>query len=92
MKYTNLAVATGIAVALSASVASAADISGAGATFPAPIYAKWAEAYKAKTGVGVNYQQSGRIILAPMRTGVGLRAGANVGYLKFTPTATWNPF
>ncbi|MEC4593519.1 MULTISPECIES: phosphate ABC transporter substrate-binding protein PstS [Nitrospirillum] len=39
--------------------AQAADISGAGATFPYPIYAKWAEAYKAKTGVGLNYQSIG---------------------------------
>ena len=37
----------------------AADITGAGATFPYPIYAKWAEAYKAKTGVGLNYQSIG---------------------------------
>ena len=36
-----------------ASTAAAADISGAGATFPAPVYAKWAEAYKAQTGVGL---------------------------------------
>src|ERR1700753_1278038 len=35
------------------------DISGAGATFPYPIYAKWAEAYKAKTGKGLNYQSIG---------------------------------
>jgi phosphate transport system substrate-binding protein len=35
---------------------SADDISGAGATFPYPIYAKWAEAYKAQTGIGLNYQ------------------------------------
>ncbi len=59
MRYINLAAAAGIAVALSVSVAGAADISGAGATFPAPIYAKWAEAYKAKTGVGLNYQSIG---------------------------------
>jgi phosphate transport system substrate-binding protein len=39
--------------------ARAADITGAGATFPYPIYAKWAEAYKAKTGVGMNYQSIG---------------------------------
>jgi phosphate transport system substrate-binding protein len=39
--------------------AGAADITGAGATFPYPIYAKWAEAYKAKTGVGMNYQSIG---------------------------------
>jgi phosphate transport system substrate-binding protein len=37
----------------------AADITGAGATFPYPIYAKWAEAYKAQTGVGLNYQSIG---------------------------------
>ena len=39
--------------------AAAAEISGAGATFPYPIYAKWAEAYKAKTGIGMNYQSIG---------------------------------
>src|SRR6516165_6751455 len=39
--------------------AVAADITGAGATFPYPIYAKWAEAYKQKTGVGMNYQSIG---------------------------------
>ena len=39
--------------------AHAADITGAGATFPYPIYAKWAEAYRAKTGVGLNYQSIG---------------------------------
>ena len=39
--------------------AKAADISGAGATFPAPIYAKWAETYKASTGNGLNYQAIG---------------------------------
>src|ERR1700677_96275 len=39
--------------------AQAADISGAGATFPYPIYAKWADAYKKLTGVGLNYQSIG---------------------------------
>ncbi|MBK4734040.1 phosphate ABC transporter substrate-binding protein PstS [Noviherbaspirillum pedocola] len=39
--------------------ALAADITGAGATFPYPIYAKWAEAYKKATGVGMNYQSIG---------------------------------
>jgi hypothetical protein len=43
-------------------------------------------------GVGVNYQKSGDIILAPIRTGVGLRAGANVGYLHYTKKRSWNPF
>ena len=42
-----------------ASVSSATDITGAGATFPYPAYAKWAEAYKAKTGVSMNYQSIG---------------------------------
>jgi len=44
---------------LAAGVASAADLTGAGATFPYPIYAKWAEAYKAATGIGLNYQSIG---------------------------------
>jgi phosphate transport system substrate-binding protein len=39
--------------------ASAADITGAGATFPYPIYAKWADAYKKETGIGLNYQSIG---------------------------------
>jgi phosphate transport system substrate-binding protein len=39
--------------------ARAAEISGAGATFPYPVYAKWAEAYKAKTGTSMNYQSIG---------------------------------
>ena len=39
--------------------AHAADITGAGATFPFPIYAKWAEAYKKETGIGLNYQSIG---------------------------------
>jgi phosphate transport system substrate-binding protein len=46
-------------VAFGLSTASAVDITGAGATFPFPIYAKWAEAYKAKTGIGMNYQSIG---------------------------------
>jgi phosphate transport system substrate-binding protein len=46
--------------ALGASIpAGAAEISGAGATFPYPIYAKWAEAYKAKSGTSMNYQSIG---------------------------------
>ncbi|HWH40986.1 MAG TPA: phosphate ABC transporter substrate-binding protein PstS, partial [Usitatibacter sp.] len=49
-------------LALAASVATAAtaaDITGAGATFPYPIYAKWADAYKKSTGTGMNYQSIG---------------------------------
>ncbi len=47
------------AVATLAGSALAADISGAGATFPYPIYAKWADAYKKETGIGLNYQSIG---------------------------------
>jgi phosphate transport system substrate-binding protein len=57
-----LAIVGGLALALgllAPAVASAANISGAGATFPYPIYAKWAGAYKTKTGVGLNYQSIG---------------------------------
>ncbi len=43
-------------------------------------------------GVGVNYQRSGDITLAPIRTGVGLRAGANIGYLQYTLKRSFNPF
>ena len=42
-------------------------------------------------GVGVNYQQSGDIILAPIRTGVGLRAGVNIGYMHYTRKFSWIP-
>ncbi|GGX31082.1 phosphate ABC transporter substrate-binding protein PstS [Undibacterium squillarum] len=48
-----------VGVAATYSVAQAADITGAGATFPYPIYAKWAEAYKKTTGNGLNYQSIG---------------------------------
>jgi len=47
------------AVAATAFGALAAEISGAGATFPYPVYAKWAEAYAAKTGLKMNYQSIG---------------------------------
>jgi len=43
-------------------------------------------------GVGVNFQKYGDIVLAPIRTGVGLRLGANVGYLKYSGKPNWNPF
>ncbi len=46
-------------ISATAGQAMADDISGAGATFPYPIYAKWAEAYKAQTGIGLNYQSIG---------------------------------
>ncbi len=43
-------------------------------------------------GVGIQWQQHGNVTLAPIRSGIGLRLGANVGYLKYTRTPTWNPF
>ena len=54
-----VAIAMAAASTLSLSAAMAADISGAGATFPYPIYAKWADAYKKETGIGLNYQSIG---------------------------------
>ena len=58
MKFTNTLAAAAL-VATFAMPALAADISGAGATFPYPIYAKWADSYKKETGVGLNYQSIG---------------------------------
>ncbi len=43
-------------------------------------------------GAGINYQQRGDIILAPIRLGVGLREGASVGYMHYTRKKTWLPF
>jgi len=52
-------VAASVAALAFGTSAIAADITGAGATFPFPVYAKWAEAYKAATGTGLNYQSIG---------------------------------
>ena len=43
-------------------------------------------------GFGMTALTANNIVLVPIRSGVGLRLGANIGYLKFTPRATWNPF
>jgi hypothetical protein len=43
-------------------------------------------------GLGMTALTMNNIVVVPIRTGVGVRLGANVGYVKFTPTATWNPF
>ena len=43
-------------------------------------------------GVGVNYQKDGAIALAPIRTGVGLRTGINIGYLHYAREQSWLPF
>lgn len=43
-------------------------------------------------GFGMTALTAHNIVVVPIRAGVGLRLGANIGYLKFTPRATWNPF
>lgn len=43
-------------------------------------------------GLGMTVMKYGNVVLVPIRSGVGLRAGLNVGYLKFTQEPTWNPF
>lgn len=43
-------------------------------------------------GLGLTFMSNGRIQMAPIRAGVGLRLGANIGYIRFTPRQTWNPF
>ena len=59
MRFLASIIACGVIAGTSLSPASALDISGAGATFPYPIYAKWADAYKKETGSGLNYQSIG---------------------------------
>ncbi|HVO87895.1 MAG TPA: phosphate ABC transporter substrate-binding protein PstS [Casimicrobiaceae bacterium] len=59
MRKNALLASLGAALVAASTLAHAVDITGAGATFPYPIYAKWAEAYKAKNGVGMNYQSIG---------------------------------
>jgi len=43
-------------------------------------------------GVGITFLKGGPVIMAPIRTGLGFRIGANIGYIRFTPKQTWNPF
>ena len=43
-------------------------------------------------GLAMNVVVAGDLVVVPVRTGVGARLGINVGYLKFTPQPTWNPF
>jgi hypothetical protein len=43
-------------------------------------------------GVGATFVTNGSVIMAPIRSGMGLRLGANIGYIRFTPKETWNPF
>ncbi|MBT3069926.1 DUF1134 domain-containing protein [Rhodomicrobium sp. Az07] len=64
-------------------------------TYPGQIFERFAgvdgSAYLVG-GIGITFQQHDDVILAPIRAGLGLRFGANVGYLKYTPSPTWNPF
>jgi phosphate transport system substrate-binding protein len=59
VKNIHLAIAAGAMTLVSATTAFAVDITGAGATFPAPVYAAWGDAYKAKAGTALNYQAIG---------------------------------
>ena len=43
-------------------------------------------------GVGATLVTNGTVVMAPIRSGIGLRLGANLGYIRFTPKGTWNPF
>jgi hypothetical protein len=43
-------------------------------------------------GVGITFVTNTRVTMAPIRSGLGLRLGANIGYIRFTPKPTWNPF
>src|SRR5262245_52560108 len=59
MRRLKTLIAAGFIAAATTAPAAAADISGAGATFPYPVYAKWADTYKKETNVGLNYQSIG---------------------------------
>jgi phosphate transport system substrate-binding protein len=59
LQLLRITMALGLLAAAATASAIAADVSGAGATFPYPIYAKWADAYKKETGITVNYQSVG---------------------------------
>ena len=43
-------------------------------------------------GLGMTALTTNNVVVVPIRSGVGLRLGASIGYLKFTPQSTWNPF
>jgi len=86
-----LGLATGAAIACTATGAMAADITGAGATFPALIYQKWAEAYKAKTGIGLNYQAIGSGALSGLdEARAVVRRSFPTRIVQPAPTADWD--
>ncbi len=59
MKFNKIRAAVAVALSLTAGVVLAEDVTGAGATFPAPVYSKWADAYNKATSVRINYQSVG---------------------------------
>ncbi|MBA4108651.1 MAG: phosphate ABC transporter substrate-binding protein PstS [Leptothrix sp. (in: Bacteria)] len=59
MKFKMIQAAVAVTLSLSAGLALAQDVTGAGATFPAPVYAKWADSFNKATGVRINYQSVG---------------------------------
>lgn len=66
-----------------------------GATTKEQIYARFPGvegSFYFVAGLGVNYQGDGDVTLAPIRTGVGLRQGANIGYLHYSDEHSWIPF
>jgi len=66
-----------------------------GATTKEQIYARFPGvegSFYFVAGLGVNYQSDGDVTLAPIRTGVGLRQGANIGYLHYSDEHSWIPF
>ena len=75
MKLTFRTAAAGLVLLSSAGLASAQEVTGAGASFPAPLYAKWAADYYKATGVKINYQSvgsgAGLVGFGPVREGGG---------------------
>ena len=69
------------------------DVAGKIVPFGLPAFRgdRWVSAYFIG-GFGMTALTANNIVLVPIRYGIGLGLGANIGYLKFTPRATWNPF
>ena len=64
-------------------------------TSPEQLYARFSGVDRSAYlvgGVGATLITNGSVIMAPIRSGIGLRLGASLGYIRFTPRATWNPF
>jgi hypothetical protein len=59
---------------------------------PTDASASWKASAYFIGGFGMTAMTANDVVLVPIRSGVGFRLGANLGYLKFTPQSTWNPF